>query len=78
MQEYIENLSLGIISIVNIFEPQAISFGGGFTYYGDILISRLKKNLKNKLFNNSCPEIIVAKYKNDAGLIGATMLDKYQ
>lgn len=78
LEDYIENLSLGIISIINIFEPEAISFGGGFTYYGDILISRLKKNLRGRLFNNSCPIINVAKYKNDAGMLGATMLDKYQ
>lgn len=78
IEKYIENLSLGIISIINIFEPEAISFGGGFAYYGNILISRLKKNLKGRLFNNSCPEISVAEYKNDAGMIGAAMLDKYQ
>jgi len=78
LEEYIQNLSLGIISIINVFEPEAISFGGGFAYYGDILVKKLKENLKGRLFNNSCPEINVAKYRNDAGIIGSTFLDKYE
>lgn len=78
IEKYIENLGLGITNIINIFEPEAISFGGGFSYYGDILISRLQEYLKNRVFNNPCPIIRIAEYKNDAGMLGATMLDKHQ
>jgi len=78
IEEYISNLSIGLANIINIFEPEAISLGGSFAYYEDILLNKLKENLRIKLFNKCCPEIVVAKFKNDAGLIGATMLDKYQ
>jgi len=77
IKEYISNLSIGLINIVNIFEPQAISLGGSFAYYEDILLEELRKEMNGKVFNICCPEIIVAKYKNDAGMIGSTMLDKY-
>ncbi|MBR6505152.1 MAG: ROK family protein [Clostridia bacterium] len=77
LEEYICNLSIGLANIINIFEPQAISLGGSFAYFGDLLLDKLKENLKDKLFNNSCPELYIAKYHNDAGIIGATMLDKY-
>jgi len=78
LEEYISNLSTGLANIINIFEPEAIALGGSFAYYEDILLERLEKNVKSKLFNNTCPKIVAAKYKNDAGLVGATMLDKYQ
>lgn len=78
IEEYISNLSIGLANIINIFEPEALALGGSFAYYEEILLNKLKENIEIKLFNNSCPEIVVAKYKNDAGLIGAIMLDKYQ
>ena len=33
-REYIENLSIGIANLVNIFEPEAIGIGGSFVYFG--------------------------------------------
>lgn len=77
ISNYISNLTVGLINIINIFEPEAIAIGGSFAYYEDILLDKLKERLKGKLFNNTCPEILVAKHKNDAGIIGAAMLDKY-
>lgn len=78
ISKYISNLTIGLTNIINIFEPEAICLGGSFSYYEDILLNNLKENLKGKLFNNSCPDILIAKHKNDAGLIGAAILDKYQ
>ena len=42
---YIEDLSIGISNIINIFEPEAICFGGSFAEYEDILYEPLKRAL---------------------------------
>lgn len=75
INEYIEYLSIGITNLINIFEPDAICIGGSFSYYQPIFIERLKDKLKSNFKNRSIPEILVAKYENDAGIIGASMLE---
>lgn len=77
INEYIENLAIGISNIINIFEPEVIVIGGGFADYNDILIEPLKKQIlsSNLLFNPRSDIIIQpAKLKNDAGIIGATLI----
>lgn len=76
IDEYINNLALGIENIINIFEPEAICIGGSFVYYKEILLEKLKSKLKEKnaTFNNeTIPDIVCAKLQNDAGIIGATL-----
>lgn len=76
LNEYIENLSTGISNIINLFKPEAISIGGSFAYYEDIFLEKLKEKLKRNHieFNDTYPEILLATAKNDAGIIGATMI----
>ena len=73
IQEYIENLSIGISNIINIFEPEVIGIGGSFVFYSDILLEKLKQNIinKNYLFNPRKEiNIVTATLGNDAGIIG--------
>lgn len=74
---YIDYLAIGIINLINIFEPEVISIGGSFAHYKEILLNRLEERIKKgeELFNQeSAPKIIVAELKNNAGIIGATMI----
>ena len=76
INEYIDNLSIGIANIINIFEPKAICFGGSFSYYADIFLPLLKEKLKKYIFNKDTKfDLVCAQLKNDAGIIGATEFD---
>lgn len=77
VSEYIENLSIGISNLINIFEPEVIGIGGSFVFFADILLQKLKEKLleENMLFNPRTDiKIEVAVLKNDAGIIGATLI----
>lgn len=76
LKQYIEDLSIGIANLINIFEPEAIGIGGSFVYFEEVLLNRLKAEIisKNILFNPR--ENIIVKtaiLENDAGIIGATL-----
>ena len=75
IDEYIEDLCIGISNLINIFEPEIISIGGSFSYYEKTLLKRLLKRLeKEEMFNkNDIPKIVLAKLKNDAGIIGSVL-----
>ncbi len=75
VDEYIKYLSIAITNYVNLFEPEAICLGGSFIYYEDILLKMLIDylNKNNMTFNRKIPNIVVAQYGNDAGIIGATL-----
>ncbi len=73
VDEYLTNVSIGLANIINIFEVQAISFGGSFSYYCDIFLPILSEKLEKLKFNKDTKvDLITAKLKNDAGIIGAT------
>lgn len=76
LEEYIEDLSIGICNLVNIFEPEAIGIGGSFVYFEEVLLQRLKNKIleKTQLFNEREDIIIeTAILGNDAGMIGAVI-----
>ena len=79
INQYIENLAIGISNLINIFEPEVIVLGGGFVDYSEILLEPLKKQILtgNLLFNKRNDIILeLAKLGSDAGIIGATLNDK--
>ncbi|MDR1556914.1 MAG: ROK family protein [Tannerellaceae bacterium] len=79
IDEYIGYLSAGISSFITIFRPQIIIVGGGIAEAGDDLL----KPLNERLFVNTfaaeeigIPTVVKAQLGNEAGLIGAALLEK--
>ncbi len=76
INDYVDDLAIGLANLINIFEPQKIAIGGSFVYFEDILLERLNIRIKQKndIFNNNnIPQIMATKLKSDAGIIGATI-----
>lgn len=79
IEMFLEYLKTGICNLIDIFEPEVVCLGGSFAYYeGNPILDRLidKINNPSSTFNhNSKPKIVLAEYKNNAGIIGATIKD---
>lgn len=76
IEEYIENLGIGISNLINIFEPEAIGIGGSFVFFKDIFLEKLKQYIqKENLIFNQRKELIIetATLGNDAGIIGSIL-----
>jgi len=81
LEEYIDNLNIGLSNIIDIFAPQAICLGGGFVYFEEILYKPfLEKyyNERKSFYKDRIPNIKLALLSNDAGIIGATIWQKWE
>ena len=76
IDEFIDDLSVGISNMINILEPTAICIGGGFVEYQDILLDKLIKELNECdyiFYHPNMPKIMVAELGNNAGIIGSAL-----
>lgn len=74
--QYISDLSLGISNLINIFEPDMVVLGGGFTHFSYMFKDKIIDSLINSslLFNRRENfDLRVAELGNDAGMIGASL-----
>jgi glucokinase len=72
----IKYLSIGIVNLINLFDPEIIAIGGGLSGAGDYLLKPLREKVKSMLFMADHPsaEIVLATMENDAGIIGAALV----
>ena len=74
IEEYINDLCLGLSILINKFNPDIVVIGGGFARYDYLLLEPLKERIKGmELLHNKDIIIQTAKSGNDAGIIGATI-----
>jgi glucokinase len=74
---YIGYLAAGITNIVNIFQPEVISIGGGVSNEGQSLIDALLPIVRKEQYGgmiSMLTDIRIAQLKNDAGIIGSAVL----
>lgn len=79
IKEYIEYLAIGILNMARICSADTLVIGGSFTYYKDVFFEKLQKELNRIMdeIEKNTVTIKLAKLGNDAGMIGATKIDKY-
>ena len=73
VESFLSYLKIGLGNLIDIFEPEAICLGGSFAYYEN---NPIFDRLIGKLHEPDCkfsvaklPDIVVANFKNDAGII---------
>jgi len=74
-ERYVYNLAKGIVSIINLYDPEIIALGGGVSHAGDFLLHAVRKEVAKHLFLKDCPsaEIVLATLGNVAGIVGAAL-----
>jgi glucokinase len=72
---YLNYLACGIISLVNILQPEVLCLGGGMSNEGDDLLLPLREIVGKNTYRHPelNTEIRIAALGNDAGIIGAAL-----
>lgn len=75
---YIRYVAEGILSVINIFQPEMLVIGGGISKEGDVILKPVREFVYKYDFNKFMPktDIQIAKLFNDAGIVGAAMAAK--
>jgi len=75
---YIGYLACGIGNIINIFQPEILSIGGGICNEGDYLMKPLQELIIGEQYGavggRKLTQIKIAQLGNDAGIVGAAAL----
>ena len=77
VDEYISYLASGVATMINIFQPNVLSIGGGVCNEKDYLLKPLKQKVFEETYGNGKgerTEIKIAELGNDAGILGAAVL----
>lgn len=69
-------LSWAIANISDLIDPEIFTIGGGLSGAGEFLLERVKAETKSRLTYpaTAMPEIVLATFRNEAGMIGAANL----
>lgn len=77
VDEYIDYLASGVATMINIFQPNVLSIGGGVCNEKDYLLKPLIEKVSAETYGNGEGErtkIKIAELGNDAGILGAAVL----
>lgn len=76
IERYTDALACGIISLINIFQPDVFIIGGGISGEGQFLIDLLQPKIDREEFSREAGKrtrLCTAVCGNDAGIIGAAL-----
>ncbi len=79
VDKYIRYVAIGVTNIINALQPDVLCIGGGISNEKDNLIVPLTEMVHKEVYNKQFErgtKICVAELKNDAGIIGAALLER--
>ena len=77
LNNYIRHLAWGVISLINLLDPEVVCIGGGISGSGDELLLPLREQVYPNVFAQNAlhpTRVELAKLGNNAGLIGAACI----
>ncbi len=76
VDRYLYYVSVGLLNVVVIFQPERIIVGGGVSHEGDYILEPIRKYVAEHDYCRAeqRTEIVTAQLGNDAGIIGAAFL----
>ena len=77
VDEYVYYLGIGLANMVNLFQPEVLSIGGGISNEGKTLLELVEPIVRAEQYGGDVAELTrirIAELKNDAGIIGAATL----
>ncbi len=79
VDRYLYYVSVGIANIINALQPEIICVGGGISGQGEKILRPIRAHITNERYSvhsNKQTIILPAQLGNDAGIIGAALLDE--
>ncbi len=79
VKNYTEYVGCGIANLINIFQMEKLVIGGGVCNQGDYLLNPIKEYCKKEVYPGADIrglDIGIAELGNDAGIIGAALLNE--
>lgn len=77
VEKFVFYLSLGLINLINLLQPEIITIGGGVSGEGEYLLEPVRKIVEKEQYSRYGDKktlIVKAALGNDAGIIGAASL----
>ncbi|MFM8856461.1 MAG: ROK family protein [Actinomycetota bacterium] len=77
LDEFGRWIAVGLSNMVNVLDPERIVLGGGAARMGDLLVQPVRSWLERVLYasdHRPTPDVVIARFGETAGAIGAGML----
>lgn len=76
---YIRYVGVGLVDLINVFQPELICIGGGISKAGEMLLAPLRHMIEEESYTRTAKrqtKLAIASLDNDAGIIGAALLPR--
>ena len=78
LDAYTTDLAEGAANVINLFQPAVLCIGGGVSRAGEALLRPLREKTAERVYSQNArrnTQIVLARLDNDAGIIGAALLE---
>ncbi len=75
VEMYLHYLAIGLVNLVNLFQPEVLCLGGGVSNEGDdLFLNPLRLLVSRACYNGQGTQLLKCQLGNDAGIVGAALL----